>query len=104
MTHLSNPLDSGFAIDEQQQAKHQVIYIFDIVEQLGLTKPEIYLSIREGQFPSPVDLCERELGFLKSEFDDIYGALRRGATLKDISVLVFNLHQQRTRSSLMSNA
>lgn len=42
----------------------------EVMHRTGLSKPTIYNYIRKGQFPKPVKLGPRGIGFIESEVVD----------------------------------
>ncbi|PLM61628.1 dipicolinate synthase, partial [Klebsiella michiganensis] len=42
----------------------------EVLERTGLSKPWIYRLIGRGEFPSPIKLGGRAIGFIESEIDE----------------------------------
>ena len=54
----------------------------DVVNRTGLSKSTIYQRIRRDEFPAPVSLGVRAVGFVESEVDRWLAALLRQSTPK----------------------
>ena len=41
-----------------------------VISRTGLARSTIYLRLKEGEFPKPINLGERAVGWLEAEIDD----------------------------------
>lgn len=48
----------------------RIIRIATVVDQTGIPKSSIYALIKEGEFPEPIQLSHRCVGFIESEVQD----------------------------------
>jgi prophage regulatory protein len=46
---------------------HQVLRIFEVSDRTGLPRSSIYSKIRTGDFPRPIQLGARSVGWLESD-------------------------------------
>jgi len=67
-----------------------------VVEKTGRTRPSLNYLIQQGQFPRPIKLSERAVGFPASEIDQVLNAQIRGFSINQIKVLVSQIHAQRS--------
>jgi prophage regulatory protein len=49
--------------------KHRILRLPDVKARTGLSRSTIYLRLAQGQFPRPVSLGARSIGFVESEVD-----------------------------------
>jgi len=66
-----------------------------VVEKTGRTRPSINYLIKHGQFPRPILLSARAVGFPASEVEQILNAQVRGFSVDQIRSLVCQIHAQR---------
>lgn len=50
--------------------KHTILRLPDVREKTALSRSTIYNKIKSGDFPQPISLGERAIGFVESEIDD----------------------------------
>lgn len=67
----------------QQGKAYQPLRILrfpDVVQKTGISRTAVYEKIRSGEFPAPVNLGERTVGFVEGEVDSYLTRLmdRRG--------------------------
>ena len=48
----------------------KILRLPDVLARTGLSRSTIYLRLAEGNFPPPVSLGVRSIGFVESEVDD----------------------------------
>ncbi len=49
---------------------HKVLRLPSVKEQTGLSRSTIYLRIKKGDFPKPISLGDRAVGWLEKDIDD----------------------------------
>ena len=49
---------------------HTIIRLPVVLERTGLSRSTIYLMISKGQFPAPVSLGERAVGWVEADIND----------------------------------
>ena len=49
---------------------HKVLRLPAIKEQTGLSRSTIYLRIKKGNFPKPISLGDRAVGWLEKDIND----------------------------------
>lgn len=49
------------------QNQKRILRLKDVMEKTGLSRSTIYLKIKHGDFPKPIDLGPRCIGWLESE-------------------------------------
>jgi prophage regulatory protein len=49
---------------------HTILRLPDVKKSTGLSRSSIYLRIAEGNFPRPVSLGERAVGWLEAEIQE----------------------------------
>lgn len=91
----TEPEDSNKAL----RPESDIILMPEVMDLLGLTKQQVMISIGEGQFPHPIGIKERDLAFHWHEFEEVYSAAKKGASLKEIAELVFVSQQKRIGQS-----
>ena len=42
----------------------------DVIERVGYSRPSIYLKMSRGEFPRPINLGPRAVGWLESDIDN----------------------------------
>lgn len=52
-----------------KQSTDEVLRLPSVIQKIGLSRSTIYASILEGNFPKPIRLGPRAVGWLKSEID-----------------------------------
>ena len=64
-------------------AKHKIIRISEAMETTGLTRSTLYLRIAQKNFPTPINLGGRAVGWLESDIqqwiEEQITASRKGA-------------------------
>jgi len=48
----------------------KILRLTEVIERTGLSRSTIYLRVSKGEFPSPISLGGRSIGFLENEYDD----------------------------------
>ncbi|MER9423945.1 AlpA family phage regulatory protein [Mesorhizobium sp. M0317] len=48
----------------------RIVRLKEIIFRSGLTRSSIYKLAAEGKFPAPLNISERAVGWLESEFED----------------------------------
>lgn len=48
----------------------KILRLTEVIERTGLSRSTIYLRVSKGEFPSPISLGGRSIGFLEDEYDD----------------------------------
>ncbi len=46
-----------------------VLRMKQVIARVGLTRPTIYLRLKEGKFPKPIHLGVRAIGFLERDIE-----------------------------------
>ena len=49
---------------------HTVLRLRDVIKQTGLSRSTIYLRIDNSEFPQPISLGGRSVGWLQQEIDE----------------------------------
>ena len=49
--------------------RHTILRLPEVKARTGLSRSTIYLRIAEGQFPPPINLGERSVGWVEAEID-----------------------------------
>ena len=49
---------------------HKVLRLPSVKELTGLSRSTIYLRIKNGEFPKPISLGDRAVGWLEKDVDD----------------------------------
>lgn len=62
----------------------RILRISDVVQKTGLSRTSIYQRLRHQDFPRPVELGPRAIGFIESEVDDF---LRRLVKKRDTDLV-----------------
>jgi prophage regulatory protein len=47
-----------------------ILRLSDVVSRTGLARSTIYLRIKKGEFPKPIHLGDRAVGWLETEIDE----------------------------------
>jgi prophage regulatory protein len=71
----------------------------DVLAKTGLSKSTLYNRIKSGQFPPPVSLGERAVGFVSTEVDAVIHAMIQEQTPEQIKALVADLIKQRQQAA-----
>ncbi len=50
--------------------KYSILRLTDVVKKIGLSRSTIYVRIKQNDFPSPIHLGNKSIGFIESELDD----------------------------------
>jgi prophage regulatory protein len=50
--------------------EYQILRLKDVVSKTGLSRSTIYERIKNNEFPQPLGLGARAIGFIQSEVDD----------------------------------
>jgi prophage regulatory protein len=48
---------------------HNILRLPSVLKRTGLSRSTVYLMISKGQFPAPVSLGERAVGWVESQID-----------------------------------
>lgn len=65
---------------------NSILRLPDVKEKTGLSRSTIYEKLQKGDFPTPVQLGPRAVGWVEAEIDDWLGRLiaaRRKAERRD---------------------
>lgn len=54
---------------EYKNNKERILRLADVKGRTGLSRSTIYLNISQDNFPSPISLGARSVGWLESEID-----------------------------------
>lgn len=46
---------------------HQILRIFEVADRTGLARSSIYAKIQAGDFPRPIKLSTRSVGWLEAD-------------------------------------
>ena len=46
-----------------------ILRLPEVIKRTGIPRSSIYSAIKDGQFPSPISLGARRIGFLENEID-----------------------------------
>jgi prophage regulatory protein len=46
---------------------HQILRIFEVADRTGLARSSIYAKIQAGDFPRPIKLSSRSVGWLEAD-------------------------------------
>jgi len=49
---------------------HKVLRLPSVKDRSGLSRSTIYLRIKKGDFPKPISLGDRAVGWLEKDIDD----------------------------------
>ena len=49
--------------------KPSILRLKDVMQRIGLSRSTIYQRVSEGNFPKPISLGDRAIGWLESEVD-----------------------------------
>lgn len=49
---------------------HKILRLPTVKEKSGLSRSTIYLRIKKGDFPKPISLGDRAVGWLENDIDD----------------------------------
>ena len=49
---------------------HKVLRLPSVKDKSGLSRSTIYLRIKKGEFPKPISLGDRAVGWLEKDIDD----------------------------------
>ena len=49
---------------------HKILRLPSIKDRTGLSRSTIYLRIKKGDFPKPISLGDRAVGWLEKDIDD----------------------------------
>lgn len=49
---------------------HRVLRLPSVKDRSGLSRSTIYLRIKKGDFPKPISLGDRAVGWLEKDIDD----------------------------------
>ncbi|MGE4348686.1 MAG: helix-turn-helix transcriptional regulator [Candidatus Berkiella sp.] len=49
---------------------HKILRLPEVIKQTGLSRSSIYLRIANNEFPQPISLGGRSVGWLQQEIDD----------------------------------
>jgi prophage regulatory protein len=49
---------------------HKILRLPDVIQQTGLSRSSIYLRIANREFPQPISLGGRSVGWLQQEVDE----------------------------------
>ena len=49
---------------------HKILRLPAVKEQTGLSRSTIYLRIKNGNFPKPISLGDRAVGWLEKDIED----------------------------------
>jgi prophage regulatory protein len=69
-TTVVQQLDRAAAVGESAPAKHQILRMSSVVARTGLGRSTIYRLIAARQFPAPVRLTGRAVGWRRADLDD----------------------------------
>lgn len=50
--------------------KHKILKLPAVIEKVGCGKSTIYKKLTEGDFPTPIKLGERSVGWVEAEVDE----------------------------------
>ena len=48
----------------------RILRLKDVVDRIGLSKPTIYRMIKKDEFPKPLQLTKRSIGWNESDIDN----------------------------------
>ena len=49
---------------------NKIFRLPDVIDQTGLSRSSIYAKIKTGNFPKPIHLSERSVGWLQDDIDN----------------------------------
>lgn len=49
--------------------QNNILRLPEVIKRTGIPRSSIYSAIKEGQFPAPIQLGARRVGFLEKEID-----------------------------------
>ncbi len=49
--------------------QENILRLPEVIKRTGIPRSSIYSAIKEGQFPAPIQLGARRIGFLESEIE-----------------------------------
>ncbi len=49
---------------------HKILRLPSVKDRSGLSRSTIYLRIKKGEFPKPISLGDRAVGWLEKDIDD----------------------------------
>lgn len=55
---------------QEQKHNFRLLKIRDVISRVGLSKPTIYLRIKEGTFPRQVTLGPKSVAWIEGEVND----------------------------------
>jgi prophage regulatory protein len=58
------------AMQPENVRKERILRLADVISRTGLSRSTIYLNMSNGEFPAPISLGARSVGWLDSEIDD----------------------------------
>lgn len=56
-------------MESDQKFTERVIRLKEVMTRTGLSRSTVYLHIKDGLFPKPINLGTRSVGWLESEID-----------------------------------
>jgi len=83
------------AVPEDSNMVTTILRLPDVKARTGLSRSTIYLRVSAGEFPSPVALGGRAVGWPSSEVDTLNAARIAGKTDEEIRTLVQKLECDR---------
>lgn len=75
-----NPKNSNVEVDQTAVAALKILRRHKVEERTTLSRTTIYELVKSGQFPRPIALTKKSVGWLSHEIDDW---LKRQITLRD---------------------
>lgn len=60
-----------------ETSSHHILRLPDVIRKTGISRTAVYQKIRSGEFPAPVSLGERAVGFVEDEIDTYIATLMR---------------------------
>ena len=73
----------------------QIFRLPDVLQQTGYKRSTLYARIRAGEFPRPIALGLRAVGWLSSEVEAVLAARIAGKSDEEIRALVVKLESAR---------
>ena len=49
---------------------HKILRLPDVLQRCGLSRSSLYSQVAEGEFPKPVKISTRSVGWVESDLDD----------------------------------
>ena len=49
---------------------HKILRLPDVLQRCGLSRSSLYSQVAKGEFPKPVKISKRSVGWVESDLDD----------------------------------